>query len=267
METSLVAPRSFARQPLSALTIVTIVGLVGTSLALAYLQVMLIGMLIPPLTIFAVVSLVLAAVTAVGWRWVPALGAAWLAFLIFGNLEPMMYNLSHPAEAHSFGFNVVAIALMLGGIVSGIAATFQNYRNRPAERHTPRLLPVSLIAAVAIVLGMLVTANIPQQGVLTSISPEALSAFPSFVAKDFQFQQNEIRAKVGETVALRLMSADLEGHSLDIDELDVHALIPTDKEGLAIFKPMQPGTYTFYCAPHYNKATGEGMKGTLIVEQ
>lgn len=26
----------------------------------------------------------------------------------------------------------------------------------------------------------------------------------------------------------------------------------------------QPGT--FYCTPHYDRATGEGTKGTLIVE-
>ena len=35
---------------------------------------------------------------------------------------------------------------------------------------------------------------------------------------------------------------------------------------LTLFKPTQPGSYIFYCTPHYNKATGEGMKGTLIVE-
>jgi plastocyanin len=72
--------------------------------------------------------------------------------------------------------------------------------------------------------------------------------------------------KAGETVALRLENADSEGHSFDIDELGVHALIPSGEASLALFKPTQPGSYTFYCTPHYSKETGQGMKGTLIVE-
>ncbi len=72
--------------------------------------------------------------------------------------------------------------------------------------------------------------------------------------------------KAGETVALRLENGDSEGHSFDIDQFSVHTPMPSGKTSLALFKPTQPGTYTFYCTPHYNKETGEGMKGTLIVE-
>ncbi len=32
------------------------------------------------------------------------------------------------------------------------------------------------------------------------------------------------------------------------------------------FIDCQPCRYTFYCTPHYNKASDEGMHGTLIVE-
>ncbi|HWQ13566.1 MAG TPA: plastocyanin/azurin family copper-binding protein [Roseiflexaceae bacterium] len=42
--------------------------------------------------------------------------------------------------------------------------------------------------------------------------------------------------------------------------------MPAGQDSLALFVAGQPGTYTFYCAPHYDKATGEGMHGTLIVE-
>ena len=72
--------------------------------------------------------------------------------------------------------------------------------------------------------------------------------------------------KAGETVALRLENGDSEGHSFDIDQFGVHAAISPGAASLALFKPTQPGTYTFYCAPHYDKATGQGMQGTLIVE-
>ncbi len=42
--------------------------------------------------------------------------------------------------------------------------------------------------------------------------------------------------------------------------------MPPGETGVALFRADKPGTYTFYCAPHYDKKTGEGMKGTLIVE-
>ncbi len=51
-----------------------------------------------------------------------------------------------------------------------------------------------------------------------------------------------------------------------MDELNVHAPVLAGEEGLVLFKPTEAATYTFYCAPHYDKETGEGMKGTLIVE-
>ncbi len=42
--------------------------------------------------------------------------------------------------------------------------------------------------------------------------------------------------------------------------------MPAGKQGVALFKPTTPGTYTFYCSPHSDKTTGEGMVGKLIVE-
>jgi plastocyanin len=93
-----------------------------------------------------------------------------------------------------------------------------------------------------------------------------LASLPAHTAANFTFSQPEIHMKAGETVALRLENADSEGHSFDIDELGVHALIPSGEASLALLKPTQPGSYTFYCTPHYSKETGQGMKGTLIVE-
>jgi plastocyanin len=72
--------------------------------------------------------------------------------------------------------------------------------------------------------------------------------------------------RAGELVALRLENADQAPHSFDVDELGVHAPIPVGQSGVAIFRPSAPGTYTFYCAPHFDKASGQGMKGTLIVQ-
>jgi plastocyanin len=46
----------------------------------------------------------------------------------------------------------------------------------------------------------------------------------------------------------------------------VHVLMPPGKSNLALFTPTKPGTYTFYCQPHADKAARTGMVGTLIVE-
>jgi hypothetical protein len=54
--------------------------------------------------------------------------------------------------------------------------------------------------------------------------------------------------------------------SLDIDEFDVHAPVQARDVGVVTFVADTPGTYTFYCAPHYDPESGEGMQGTLIVE-
>ena len=35
---------------------------------------------------------------------------------------------------------------------------------------------------------------------------------------------------------------------------------------LALFTAGRPGRYVVYCAPHYDRATGQGMKITLVVE-
>jgi plastocyanin len=74
-----------------------------------------------------------------------------------------------------------------------------------------------------------------------------------------------VRVQAGQTAAFRLENADTVGHTFEIDELGVHFALASGTSGLALFKPAA-GVYTFYCLPHYDKASGEGMHGTLIVE-
>jgi plastocyanin len=104
------------------------------------------------------------------------------------------------------------------------------------------------------------------RGASAGVSPEVLATLPSLTGRNYMFSQREIRVKAGETVALRLENADPEAHVFEIDELSVHAPMLAGQTGVALFRPLRSGAYTFYCTPHFNKATGEGMKGTLIVE-
>jgi hypothetical protein len=62
METTMERQRARTRQPLAALGKATVAALVGLALCLTYLQVAIIGALIPPLAVFAVVSLVVAGI-------------------------------------------------------------------------------------------------------------------------------------------------------------------------------------------------------------
>jgi plastocyanin len=80
------------------------------------------------------------------------------------------------------------------------------------------------------------------------------------------FDRGTITVKAGELAALRLENPDGVGHSFDVDELNLHIPMAANADSLALFIPDQPGTYTFYCAPHYDKASGKGMHGTLVVE-
>jgi heme/copper-type cytochrome/quinol oxidase subunit 2 len=263
METPLIMTDKSAPTRLLPATLgkLTLIALVGLALCLAYLQAAIIGALIPPLAVFAVVSLVVAGVVGIGWRWAPALGALWSAFIIVGNSEAIAYNFAHPNNTHQFNFTVITLAVAVVGVVAGVSAAVQNYRG--AERSTPRSLPVVLTALVALCLGAILVAAIPQGGASAGVSAEVLSGLSALSVASSAFDQQEIHAKVGETIALRLDNRDSEAHSFDIDELNVHAPMPARQSGLALFKPSKPGTYTFYCGipAHRNL-----MVGKLIVE-
>jgi plastocyanin len=200
-----------------------------------------------------------------GWRWTPALGAV-VGLLLLAMIGPMAgFALADPGSG-MFAPILIVLALSAAAVVLGISATVQNYRRAAGDRRAPSWLAAALAGVAGLIVGAILIGMVPRADVTSGISPEVLGQLPALTAKGFAFGQAEIRVKAGETVALRLENADPEMHFFDVDELNVHAPIPAGKQGLALFKPTKPGTYTFYCAPHYSKESGEGMKGTLIVE-
>jgi plastocyanin len=215
-------------------------------------------------------ALVVAGIVALRFRWTPALGALLSGLLLVDGYIFLTDMLTQPDSAGAFAFAAIFFATAAVGLATGVGATVQNYRalrvrpfvDPPAPRST---FPI-VLAFTALTLGGMLTTAIQPRGLLPGVSPEALAALPELTAKDYLFDQPTITAKVGETVALRLENADTSTHYLDIDELNVHALMPAGKSNVALFKPTQPGTYTFYCRPHADKASRAGMVGTLIVE-
>jgi plastocyanin len=253
------------RTRLPILRTVIIAGLVGNVLVNIVLQVLIVRELIPPLAIILALTLVVAGVCATRWRWAPHLAVLWCVLSVIPGLEPYTYNLIHPAQTGTFIATLLGLALLLVTVVAGVVAMIDGDR-RVAEGQAPRWLRGFLVGLTTFVLGASLVAAIPQAGATAGVSREALAALPALTTKDHTFDQVEIRAKIGETVALRLDNADTSMHYLDIDEFNVHAPMPSGESSVAIFKPMQAGTFTFYCHPHADKAAGTGMVGRLIVE-
>lgn len=254
-----------AHPPLAALGKLTLTALVGIALVMFYLQTVVFGEFDPVGAMMGVLPLVFAGLVATGWRWTPALGALTGGALL-AIIGPELHHIFASPSDGMFAPVVVLLALILIAAGAGIGATIQNYRRPAVERLAPRGLSTSLAALTGLCLGAILVAAIPQTSASAGISAEVMAQLPAVVVHNFAFEQKEIRAKVGETVILRLENHDSATHSFDIDELNVHAPILPNQTSVALFKATQLGTYTFYCAPHYDKARGEGMKGTLIVE-
>jgi heme/copper-type cytochrome/quinol oxidase subunit 2 len=262
MNSSIIQSIAQTRAPLSALTKLTSAALVGIAVSFVYLQAMLLQRIEMPLPVFCILSLALAGIVGTGWRWAPFLGAGWSALMIAGNGSHMVNDLSHPEDTHLFGFVVVLAAILVVGIVAGLSAAVQNYRTTDAPR-APRWLHPALIALATLVVGLISTAAIPRASG-AGVSPEVLSRLPPVSIE--AYNSGEIHVKAGQLTALRLENPDGVGHSFDVDELNVHIAMPSGNDSLALFNAAQPGRYLFYCAPHYDKTTGSGMHGTLIIE-
>jgi plastocyanin len=217
-----------------------------------------------------IISLVFAGIVALRLRWAPALGALLCAAQMVEGYIFLGSSLTEPDSAATFAFAAMFFAITIVGLVAGVGAIVQNYRapkSRPfVDPPAPGWAYPAVLALSALALGGILSTAIQPRGVQPNFSPEAVAALPALAAKDDQFDQSQISAKVGETVVLRLDNADTTTHYLDIDEFNVHALIPAGKSNVALFKPTQPGTYTFYCHPHADKAARAGMVGTLVVE-
>ncbi|HEX5691912.1 MAG TPA: cupredoxin domain-containing protein [Roseiflexaceae bacterium] len=218
-----------------------------------------------------IVSLVVAGIVALRFRWPPVLGALLFALQVLEGYIFLGSSLTQPDSTATFAFAALFFAISIIGLVAGVGATVQNYRaprSRPfVDPLAPAWINPSLLVVAALALGGILSTAIQPRGVQPNFSPEALAGLPTLTAKEDMFDRPEISAKVGETVVLRLDNADTTTHYLDIDEFNVHALIPPGKSNVALFKPTQPGTYTFYCHPHADKAARAGMVGTLVVEQ
>lgn len=263
MNTPLAVTHTQKRTHLSTLRIVMIAGLVGNVVVNALVQTLIVQTLIVPLSIIMALTLVITGIVASRWRWAPLLAVLWVVVSVIPGAEPYTYNLTHPAEIGTFIATLLGLTLLLITVVSGVAATVSG-EHQAAEGRAPHWLRGFLIGTATFVLGASLVATIPRSDAIAGVSAEALAQLPALVSGRNTFDRAELRARVGETAALRLENTDTQVHYFDIDAFDVHVPIPSGKPALALFTPRTPGTYTFYC--HVPGHTEAGMVGTLIVE-
>ena len=263
MDITMSRPKASFRQPLAALGKLTAAALVGLAALFVYVQAVLIGGFEPIVTGIGLIPLISAGVVLVGWRWAPALGAVLsgllLVLIAVMGAGDILYPLMHPNSFNEFVLMLLLLPLLIIGLAGGIGATVQNYRS--AERATPRGLSTTLIALTGLVAGAVLIGAIAKPADSVGVSPDVLASLPA-VTLD-AYNKGEVRVKAGEMVALRLENADGASHSFDVDELNVHALMPGGKSSLALFKPTKPGTYTFYCGIPAHRSF---MTGKLVVE-
>jgi plastocyanin len=245
--------------------ITILLGISGTAVLVGLRIHSAVGELPPPVVLFLVMPVLTAAAVARGWRWVPAFVAALSALLLVMLAPHLPRVLAVPGDMLFTPF-VLLTALGAAGTAAGTLTALQRYRSPAEQPRMPRWMPAKLAALGGGVAGVMLMASLPQQGATAGISPEQLEQLPAIETERFEFVQPELRVRAGETVALRLVNRDAATHSFDIDEFDVHALMPAHATAITVFKADRPGTYTFYCAPHYDRKSGKGMKGTLIVE-
>lgn len=82
-------------------------------------------------------------------------------------------------------------------------------------------------------------------------------------ATSMSFGPTEIRAAVGEDIAIALTSDDML-HDFTIDELEAHVPADAGETVEGGFHALEPGSYSFYCSVESHREGG--MEGTLIVE-
>ena len=267
MDATLIAPHArTARRPLTFRTLV-IGALLGIALVYSFVQAVLLGRVEMPLPIFVGISLLLAGLVAGwplgGWRWTPLLGVAWSLIMLLGSAQRALTHLAQPESTLQFGTQLVLLGILVTGVVAGIGATVQNYRRPTAEPRLPGWVRLSGLLMAGLFIGAIAVAAVPQGGG-TQVDAATLAQLP--LVPLTVFDDGEIRVRAGELTALRLANPSAAAHSFDVDELNLHVAMPAGHESLALFRADTPGVYTFYCAPHYDKATGAGMRGTLIVE-
>ena len=163
------------REPLPALSMLTIGALLGAGLAFGALA-LTTGAFNVPLVVQAAVALAAGAAILARFRWAPLVGGVvGAAALVATGVVPVArayasYHLSHPAEVTAFTVTLVRIVCLSVAAAAGIGAWVQNSRVAdPGARRAPSWTGIALgvlagTVAGAVLVSALVAASGPGPG-------------------------------------------------------------------------------------------------------
>ncbi len=145
------------------------------------------------------------------------------------------------------------------------------------EKHRrSRAQPLRAWAFAAIVVAVLGVTAWLLKPTVWSTRPSAVEARADVVSIEAHmggFSMQEVRAKVGQPLTVRLISLDNQFHTdgggkhqFAIDELNVNIIAPPEGTSEATFTPTKPGVYEFYCDICCGGRANPTMRGQLIVE-
>jgi plastocyanin len=258
------AGRALARSPL-ALT--TAAALLVVAVVKAYLAWKL---AMPPMYAMSAVAVLIAAALAAGVRWARVAGAVYPALLLALLLQFFLPDLAHP-ETPTFTPSLVIVAGCALAVVTGIAAVLEQraLRRRPGtrSRSAPRWLAPVATAVTAACLGAASVAGVVRAAPAPmGLSASMMAALPGVTTQGYEFAQREIHVRAGQPAMLRVDNRDGAMHSFDLDDFDVHVPLPGQASTVVTFVASSPGRHLVYCAPHFDRMSGQGMHTTLVVD-
>jgi plastocyanin len=220
----------------------------GMAAALALLVfVALLGEIIPPLIVFALLFGVAVWLTRRGGKAGPIMFAVLSVLLLVLNAPFIVPALSVPASTVDFVMTGVLVVLAVANLVAAIAALRSSSTGAKA-----RLVGRATVALLLIVLAIGVVARVTYE------SPPAQSGDIELTAQDIEFSTDVIEADNGE-VAVFVDNKDAALHTFTVEELDIDLQVPGGSTARVTFDA-PAGSYEFICTPHSGV-----MKGTLEV--
>ncbi|HEX6554521.1 MAG TPA: hypothetical protein VF026_17270 [Ktedonobacteraceae bacterium] len=263
-------------RPLSALEITTGLALLGLTLVFLFqffFVWLVVGVFLPPVLVFAIVTLIVAGIIVARVRWAPGLGTlVALAASTITLAEPVTVSaLLHPTvSVGHFGLLVVLFAFALIAIVAGVAATIQNYSS--GERRAPRWLSPVLTGIGGIVVGMIVLAAIVGANPASAPTSTTTNGVPAVHMAGSNFLTNVVLVPKGSK--LMLVDDDSTEHIIQNGFWDASGTPhPQAEPGAPVVRNLDiksgsveigpfstAGVFHLYCSIH------KGMNLTVVVQ-
>ena len=264
----------FPRQPLSALSKITIVVLLGLSILCSIMSIFSVA-----LRVTTVVVMLCTVLVAVGIRWAPLLGSLLCGYILYVFLIQEafpVYHLVHPKDAVSstaisFGLFVIILLLLACAVVAlgtGIGATVQNYHT--SQPRVTRWLEPTLTGVAGIVVGAILIGALSPD-VATRATSSTTVGEPTVHMGISSFAQSSVTVSKGSK--LLLVDDGSFPHLLANGRWQDGTPIPANESGAPTVHNVQvssgsleigpfttAGTYHLYCSIH------QGMNLVIIVQ-